>query len=267
MNDSDRLSEEFAIREVNAVLKRLSTRWASAKKARNDWDFKTSAQALDAIEQDIRQMPLRWDVHQTVIKNAIHVEQDFVLSDAYPQEIEHALKDAGIPLKGEFPTYEFPPFKLTFYRDNGYVRLSLGRRSQQTKAFAPAALAAWVSKEYQRVINSNFNANRFCQELLIAYEMLNRLNLKKDSVVWGHPITLKEIYRLLTLKQSANQDYPEAVFSYDLARLKEQFDIRYDGRRFELVPSRNQSSGLLLVNSKGQESRISSLIIYEKKNG
>jgi len=96
---------------------------------------------------------------------------------------------------------------------------------------------------------------------------VNKLSLKKDSVIWGHPVTLKEIYKVLTLKQSLKQDYPEALFTYDLARLKEQFEICYEGHQFELVPSRNQSSGLLLVNSKGQESRVSSLIIYDKNNG
>ena len=143
----------------------------------------------------------------------------------------------------------------------------MGKRTRQTKALASAALAAWVAKEYQQVVNSKFNAERFCQELLSAYEMLNRLTLKEDSVVWGHPVTLKEIYKLLTLKYSAKQDYSEALFTYDLARLKGHFDICYSGHRFELVPSRNQSSGLLLVNSKGQESRVSSLIIYDKDNG
>ena len=266
MNDLDRPSEEAAIRDIDTVLNQLTSRWVSIKKARKDLDLKTVAQALDGVDEHIRQLVLSWGEHQTLIKNAIQVDQDFVLSDAYPTEVEKAMKDAEIPIKGEFPTYEFPPFKLTFSRDNGYVRLSMGRRSQQTKAFAPTALAAWVSKEYQRVINTKFNADRFCQELLIAYEMSNRLNLKKDAVVWGHPVTLKDIYRLLTLKHSAKQDYPEALFTYDLARLKEQFDIRYDSRRFELVPSRDQSSGVLLVNSKGQESRVSSLIIYDKND-
>ena len=267
MNDSDRPSEESAIRDVDVMLKRLVSRWASVKRARIDLDFKTAAQALDGTDEDIRQLAISWGEHQIVIKNTIQVDQDFVLSDAYPVEVEKAMKNAEIPIKGEFPSYEFPPFKLTFSRDNSYVRLSMGRRSQQKKAFAPAAIAAWVSKEYQRVINSRFNAERFCQELLIAYEMGNRLNLKQDSVVWGHPVTLKEIYKLLTLKQSAKQDYPEALFTYDLARLKEQFDISYEGHRFELVPSRNQASGLLLINSKGQESRVSGLIIYDKSNG
>ncbi len=267
MNDLDHPSEEVAIKHVDTVLKNLTSRWASIKKARKDLDFKTVVQALDGANQDISQLALSWDEHQTVIKDAIQVEQNFVLSDAYPPEVEKAMKDIGIPIKGEFPNYDLPPFKLTFPQNNGYVKLSMGRRSKQIKAFEPSALAAWVFKEYQQIVNSKFNADAFCQELLIAYEMTNRLNLQKDSPLWGHPVTLKEIYKILTLKQSVKQDYPEALFAYDLARLKEQFDIYYDERRFELIPSRNQSSGLLLVNSRGQESRVSSLIIYDKSNG
>lgn len=263
MNDSDHPSEEAAIKHVDTVLKQLTSRWASVKKARTELDFKTVAQALEGFDEISKQLATSWSEHQTVIENAIQVEREFVLSDAYSPQVEKALKDVEVPIKGKFPNYEFPPFKLTFSCEHGYVKLSMGRRARQTKIFAPAALAAWVAQEYQRVVNSKLNAERFCQKLLSAYEMLNRLNLHKDLVVWGHPVTLKEIYKVLTLKHSARQDYSEAVFTYDLARLKEQFDICYNGYHFELVPSRNQDSGLLLVSSKGQESRVSSLIIYE----
>jgi hypothetical protein len=40
---------------------------------------------------------------------------------------------------------------------------------------------------------------------------VNKLLPEKDSVIWGHPVTLKEIYKVLTLKQSLKQDYPEAL--------------------------------------------------------
>lgn len=267
MNDIDRPSEEAAIKCIDAVLKQLATRWISVKQARIDLDFKAVAQSLDGVDENITQLSTSWNEHQAVIENAIQVDRQFVLSDEYPPQVEKALKDVDIPIKGEFPNYEFPPFKLTFFCDGGYVKLGMGRRTRQSKALAPTTLAAWVAKEYQRVVNSKLNTERFCQELLSAYEILNRLTLKEDSVVWAHPITLKEIYKLLTLKYSAKQEYSEAIFTYDLARLKEHFDICYEGYRFELVPSRNQSSGLLLVNSKGQESRVSSLIIYDKDNG
>ena len=165
------------------------------------------AQALDGVDENLRQLAISWGEEQTVIKNAIQVDRDFVLSDAYPVEVEKALKDAGVPIKGEFPNYEFSPFKLTFSLDSGYVKLSMGRRAQQKKALASTAIAAWVAKEYQRVVSSKFDVEQFGQELFGAYEMLNRLNLNKDSVVWGHPIALKEIYKLLTLKNSKKCSY------------------------------------------------------------
>ena len=264
MNDSDHLSEEATIKHIDAVLKQLNSRWTSLKKARIDLNFKTVTQSFDGVDENLGQLTKTWGENRTIIENALQVDQEFVRSDAYPLEVEQALKDAGIPVKGEFPNYEFSPFKLTFFLDSGYVKLGMGRKSQQTKALASKAIAALVVKEYQRVVSSKFNFEQFGQELFNAYEMLNRLNLNKDSVVWGHPIDLKEIYKLLTLKSSAKQDYPEALFTYDLARLKEQFEISHNGHRFEFVPSRNQSSGLLLVSSKGKESRVGSLTIHDK---
>lgn len=266
MNDIDRPSEEAAIKYIDAVLKQLTKRWTNVKQARTDLDFKAVAQLLDAVDENITRLSTSWNEHQTVIENAIQVEREFILSDEYPLQVEKALKDADVPIKGEFPNYEFPPFKLTFFCDCGYVKLGMGRKIKQSNALAPTTLAAWVAKECQQVVKSKLNTERFCQELLSAYEILNRLTLKEDSVVWGHPITLKEIYKLLTLKHSAKQDYSEVLFTYDLARLKENFDICYEGHQFELVPSRSQVSGLLLVNSRRQESRVSSLIIYDKDN-
>lgn len=266
MNDSDHPSAASAIKHIDSLLKQLTSRWTATKKARGELDFKTVAQALDGVDENIRQLSISWSEHQIVLKHAIQLEREFVLSDAYPLQVEQALKDVKIPLEGEFPNYEFPPFKLTFSREHESIRLIMGRRARQTKVFAPKVLAAWVNQEYQRVVNSKFNAERFCQELFSTYELINQLNLKQDSVVWGHPVPLKEIYKLLTLKSTVKQEYSEALFTYDLARLKEQFDIYYKDHQFELVPSRNQSSGFLLVSSKGQESRVSSLIIYDKTN-
>jgi len=181
MNDLDRPLEEAAITHIDAVLKRLISRWASTKKARIDLDFKTVAQALDGANEDIRQLANSWDEHQTVIKNAIQVDQDFILSDAYPAEVEKAMKDAEIPIRGEFPNYELSPFKLTFSRNSGYVKLSMGRRSKQTKIFAPLVLADWVSKEFQRVTNSKFDTEQFSYELLVTYELLNPAFLTKSG--------------------------------------------------------------------------------------
>ncbi len=262
MEPFDDALEKSAISEIDTALKRLNKGWTIAKRSLKEWDFKTSAQSLEGLADELDKLSDRWQEQETILRDSIEVDQKFVQSDDYAAAIEEVLKTSGIPVRGEFPNYEFPPFKLTFNREQGYVRLSVGRRSQQTKAFAPEQLGTWVAGQYRKVIESKFDATRFCKELLSAYELLNTLTLKQDSVAWGHSIPLKDIYRLLTLKQAAKQDYPEALFVFDLARLKEQSQIQYDQYQFDLEPSRNPASSFLLVNSQGQESRVSTLAIH-----
>ncbi len=261
MTQLENASEKGAIGQMDTLLKRLSKNWSNAKKARKTLDFKTFTQALDTLNQDLENLPELWQGQQTVMREVMQAEQDFVLSENYPVQVQLALRQANIPFKGEYPNYEFPPFRLTFARDS--IRLSLGRKSEQTKSFEPTQLADWVSKRYRRVVDSKFDGDRFCKELLMAYEMVNRLSLHQSSVNWGHPVPLKDLYKLLTLRQTAKQEYPEPLFVYDLARLKEQFEIRYEGHLFELMPSREQANTFLLINSQGQESRVGDLVIYE----
>jgi len=59
------------------------------------------AQALDGGVDDIRQ---QLETRSKQLLNAIQVDRDFVLMDAYPVEVEKALKDAGVPIKVNFPT-------------------------------------------------------------------------------------------------------------------------------------------------------------------
>jgi hypothetical protein len=262
MEPFDDALEKSAISEIDASLKRLNKSWVLAKRSLKEWDFKTSAQSLEGLTEELDKLSDRWQEQEKTLTDAIAVDQQFVQSDDYATAIEEVLKTSGIPVRGEFPNYEFPPFKLTFNREQGYVRLSVGRRSQQTKAFAPEQLGNWVLGQYRKVIESKFDATRFCKELLSAYELLNTLMLKQENVAWGHSVPLKDIYRLLTLKQAAKQDYPEALFVFDLARLKEQVQIQYDRYQFDLEPSRNPANSFLLVNSEGQESRVSTLAIH-----
>ena len=266
MEPFDETLEKSAISELDATLKQAFKLWVIAKKSRQEWDFKTSTQILEALGEAVGDLGDRWAEHAATIATALQADQAFVQSADYPIEVETALKAAGIPLMGEFPNYEFPPFKLTFNIEQNIVRLSMGRKFQQTKAFAPRQLANWIVGQYRKVVDSKFDSTRFCRELLNAYELLNRLDVQQTEVVWGHSVALKDIYRLLTLKQVAKQDYPEPLFTFDLARLKEQPEIRYEQYLFELQPSRNLP-GFVLINSQGQESRVSTLAIHQAEAG
>jgi hypothetical protein len=253
--------EKSAMSELDIAFKRLLKFWVITKKSRQDWDFKTSSQMLESLSEAVEDLSDCWQTNASVIRDALADDQEFIRSADYPAEVEAALEAVGIPYRGEFPSYEFPPFKLTFNLDQGYVRLSMGRKSQQTKAFAPDPLARWVEGQYRKVIDSKFDATRFCRELLSAYEVMNLASVKQKQVLWGHPIPLKDIYRILTVKQSARQDYPEPLFTFDLARLKESPEIRYEEYLFDLQPSRELPS-FVLINSQGQESRVSTLAIW-----
>ena len=261
MESFDRVSEQSTLSTVDATLKQALKLWAATKKSRQDWDFKTSSQILATLTTLLAELVDQWPDHTATLNAALQVDQDLVRSADYPVAVVTALQAAGVAVGGEFPNYEFPPFKLTFNIDQNTARLSMGRKSQQTKAFAPPQLAHWVAGQYHKVIASKFDSSRFCRELLSAYELLNQIEMQKKAVVWGHPIALKDIYRLLTLKQIAKQDYPEPLFTFDLARLKEQPEIRYEHYQFDLQPSRNLPS-FVLINSQGQESRISTLAIH-----
>ncbi len=255
-------AKKETLNDVDMRLKQLLKTWGTIRKSFQAWDFKTATQMLGEIATQIEDLGSHWQDHQRILASALDADQAFVVSSEYPPSVEAALRTAGIPIKGEFPSYEFPPFKLTFNLDNGYIRLSLGRRSQQTRIFDQEQLASWVAKQYRRVVDSRFDPMRFGRELLGAYEMLNRLSLNADQVVWGHPVPLKDLYKILTLRQAARQEYPEPLFTFDLARLNDQVSLQIEGHRFELVPSRHQSTGFLLVNQRGQESRVSSLVIH-----
>lgn len=252
------LSPEMGIR-----LKRLHKTWAHVQKAHKDWDARTFSLGIETLGTELQQLSERWPEQHQNLTAIVTTTQELIRSDRYPLAIESALHKTGIPIRGSFPVYDFPPFKLTLNVEQGYARLAMGRKAEQSRSLAPEALSQWVSQLYQRTVRRAFKSERFCRELMVAYQTLNRLTLGQSSVTWGHPVPLKEIYHLLTLRHTSRQEYPEALFTFDLARLREQVDISLDGHRFELVPTRNQGSGLLLVNSQGQESRVSDLSIYD----
>jgi hypothetical protein len=265
LDSFDPALETSAMTDLDAAFKRSLKLWSVVKKSRQDWDFKTSTQVLDGLSEELAKLGDRWQENSSLIREGLAADQSWVQSAAYPVEIEAALQAVGISFKGAFPNYEFPPFKLSFNLDQGIVRLSMGRKSQQTKVFFPAQVAHWVNGQYRKVIDSKFDVTRFCRELLSAYEVVNRLDTHQKAVVWGHPIGLKDIYRVLTLKQAAKQDYPEPLFTFDLARLKEHPEMRYEQYQFELQPSRNLPS-FVLINSQGQESRVSALAIHRDES-
>ncbi len=210
------------------------------------------------------QADLRWQERQPQLTEALRALQEYTRTPEWVAEAETALRDAGVPLQRVAEReYEFPPFKLTLNVQDGYMRLALGRKSERTTALAPKELATWVAGRYERVVRSRFEAQTFKKELLAAYQIANRAKYG-GQVQWGNSVELAMIYDLLTLRQAARQEYPRQLFLFDLARLREEPDVEFDGHRFEFGFARGQDKVFAVVDRQGREARLGSLIVYER---
>lgn len=252
--------------QVDSALKGLSKNWLLAKKAKNAWDIQTLEKVLGGYNRQLEEMSVLWANCQNIVEDEVSGMYGHLKSEAYVRELEDALKAANIPLQGQFPQYEFPPFKLMLSIDMCEARLSLGRKQEKTTIMQAKELSKWVALRYQKIIGKKFDANRFMKELLAAYKYANRSAYREKDVLWGRAVSLDTIYELLTMRRSGRQEYPKQLYAYDLGCLKEQFDMVIDDYKFELGFARNQSKAVLIVDSHGRESRVSSLTVYKNED-
>jgi hypothetical protein len=126
-------------------------------------------------------------------------------------------------------------------------------------------VAAWVAARYKKLVDKKFDSQRFCRELVDAYQTGNRIAYKQDEVLWGHAVSLSTIYELLTVRYSARQEYPKELYIFELGRLKEQLEIRYQNYRLVFGTAKKQKNALLVTDSQGRENSLSSLIIFHEE--
>ena len=142
------------------------------------------------------------------------------------------------------------------------ITFRFGRRAERIHFLATDAVAEKISSRYKSIVNRPFNAGRFAKELRAAYEVANRLSFQNRNVQWGNVVSLKELYKLLTLRGGSRREYPEPHYIYDLSRFR-QSEMHFDNYRFELGTSREVGRTYLLIDpDTRREIRVSSLSIY-----
>lgn len=257
------MEQKQILAEMDQWVRRVQKDWQSLQSAQQEWDLKKQAKLTENIALALQNLQAVGEKTLPLLSESQEKQKAEIDSPEYITEIENALNQAGVPLQGVFPNYEFPPFELNFLLAESQVYLKLGRQREKLTALEPKALAAWVAKRYKRITEKKFDAERFLKELLGCYKLANQLSLREGEVLWGRAVPLDLIYDLLTLRQEARKEYPKTLFIYELARLKENFGLRYKEYEMELGFARNQGKSFTLVDSHGRESRISSLAIYE----
>lgn len=239
------------IREMGATVKKLET-------AKNTLHIKDFQAGIETLRQYFTQLENRKEFVENLEASSQKLREQ-VNDPDYPRELESALREQNLPFLGTFPNYDIPPFRLSVDIDKLTARLSMGRKSKQNGSLSPTSIAQWVGKDYKKLVNSKFNHERFCQELIQAYRYLSQSE-------WRLPVLIKDVYGILTIKAEARQEYPESQFMFDLSRLLKQYEVKYterDGSEyiFDLSPHKQPAKNYTIVNESGKERAVGNLII------
>jgi len=248
--------------ELESPVRQLRKNLAGLKKAFDEWDFAGFRKFVTAFRESMRQIAECGPTELERLEQEIEEKQRRLETASFREDLERALREAKLPLQGEFPKYDIPPFRMEVDIATRSIRLVFGRRSKRSNSFAPDSLAKWVQKRYQAVVKRSFDANQFADELLAAYEVASELAYRK--VLWDRAVPLQRLYELLTLRGDSRTEYPLAYFAFDLARFRRS-DMVFNGRRFEFGYSRDVGHTILVPDQDGREDRLSSLTIYDRR--
>lgn len=232
---------------LKPVVQKLATNIAKLQKSSEDLNLKVYVETYSHFERDLRNLMEIWDIHEKSGNDLVSQANAWFTGTEYPQVLETHLRDLKVPFAGSFPDYEIPPFKLSIQVNRRVVKLSMGKKSQQTNIFAPEPLANWVSEQYHDLINSPFNSDQLCKELLAAYQYLSKNNSS---------VSLKDVYQILTLRSNTRQEYPESIFIFDIGRLLESFKIEHKGHSFIFAPHLEHNKNYALIDRNGTERQV-----------
>ncbi len=257
-DSSEMALHQGKVTELLRLSQRISQQMKKLKTASEAFNLNDYRNLSRNVASDIEALSRLWQEFGEANHTFSTQTQALLHSPDYPLNLAAALQAENIPLAGNFPQYDIPPFKLWIKLEQPLAQLSMGRKSQQTYSLSPKALAAWVAKNYRAVVERTFDHRRFCKELLSVYPYLSHRN-------WGVPVPIKEVYALLTLRTEARQKYPESHFIFDLSRLLERYDIQYDQYSFAFSPHKQTHKNYIVANQQGKTRAIGHLTIFESE--
>ena len=245
-------------------LRSLNTVFTKLEKAQNTWDFTDFPKYRTKFKEIINEIIGGWEDELYKLDSNLSEKQQTLQQPAYREELEGALRAKNSLLEGDFPNYQLGPFELKVDIEIPLITFKFGRRAEKISFLNPNAVAEKINSRYKSIVNRPFNAGRFAKELQTAYDVANRLSFQNRNVQWGKVVSLKEVYRLLTLRIGSRREYPEPHYIYDLSRFR-QSEMYFDNLRFELGASRDVGKTYLLIDpDTKREIRVSSLSIYKE---
>ena len=211
---ADWREEDRALAEWVAGLRRVRTLIGQAHTAQEHLDLRT-------VRQRARDLRTALDEARAATEHTVGTLETFRFPhegpalEAWVAEFLAELRNAGLPVEGEYPRYQIFPLEVRI--DAANEQVFLGRR--RIGALRPKSLAARIIREHGRLMNSSFNGARFLTLLLKAAEFAAP-SLDAPSV----DVPLGRIYQVLTLR-SGTASYTQLEFAFDIYRLRRDSDL------------------------------------------
>jgi len=255
---------EQKIEEMRVMLKVIAKTWSIMRNSLNSWDFNAFKTSIENLNSNLNAVDIVWEILKDSIVEKNRQDSKQIGSDEYIFELEKCLREQNLQVQGNYPEYTLPPYKLVINNETSDIKLFFGRKIEKTTIMKPDKIALWVSDKHKNITKKKFDVEMFMNELIETYKIINKLTYREKDVIWGKAVKILDLYNILTIKKSTKMDYPKLLYMYELAQLKEFSEMVYNDFKFEFGFARDPSKAIIIVDSKGIESRISSLTIYKE---
>ncbi len=200
------------------------------------------------------------DLHERLERFVLAaLERDQLVWESRFKEAFHA---SYPPVEGEFPLFQI--FPVVVRVDFEHEAVAINNRTVRT--MHPAAVAAAVEKEWDRLHRERFNAASFAKALLRAYDLvIAEEQLKSHGKSRGASVTLRSLHQVLTLRSGVS-GYGLNQFAFDLYRLRRSEYTVIEGRRLVFGTTRNRG-GIVITLPGGQSETLASLEVVEVREG
>ncbi|MFN5514043.1 MAG: hypothetical protein ACK5CA_04640 [Cyanobacteriota bacterium] len=245
---------------IEGSIKHIHLAYTKLMKAKASWNIREYKKARQSFRESFVQITENQGMFEELEDNWLSNVQKELDSSSYSELTESLFRENKIVYSGQFPDYVIPPFKLSFNLARNIVKLTMGKKSHQTSILEPKHLSDWITQHYNSVVSSPFDREQFCEELILAYKYLS-------NSIWMRQISLKDVYKLLTVRIVAKQEYPEANFMFDLARLLKVPYIEFKEFCFEFSANKESKNNYFITDDQGKEKTVGLVSIYPKQSG
>lgn len=257
MNYEELLSDlQPDMKKMKDQTKALATQSSTAAKQADEGNLKALQDALNASQRYAEN--LQAVIASLKAKLEGFDATEYFQSGEFATQMLEICEQKHMDVVNEAPVYQMFPSKVTI-QPSGDVILD----KKKVPTARPLTLVTKIQKNQEKLLKERFNAVKFRQELVDAYDLI----LLKKNKRKGSEIALKDLYMTMTPMARARKEYDLQAFAFDVARLYgAHIEGLPDGRTMELGGSaRNKVDPVRYLDNNGAEHLMYTMCITGDK--